>query len=132
MISIATPYLLYLGDADAEFGAKTAEGVLHWRPEQCLGQARRPGCTLDLRLNDLSFEEAVAQGAKSLLIGVTNRGGILPEHWVPDLTAALEAGLDIANGLHQRLVDIPLIRETAAKHGRKLHDVRHPPKNLPT
>ncbi|MEM6748096.1 MAG: DUF1611 domain-containing protein [Pseudomonadota bacterium] len=130
-MKIERPYLLYLGDAGAEFGAKTAAGVLFWRPEHCLAQSRLPGCAIDLGLPDMTFEDAVAQGARTLLIGVTNMGGFLPEHWVPDLVRALEAGLDIASGLHQRLSSFPAIAETAEQHGRRLHDVRHPGTDLP-
>jgi uncharacterized NAD-dependent epimerase/dehydratase family protein len=37
----------------------------------------------------------------------------------------LNAGLDVASGLHVKLGDIPAIKEAAAKNGRQLHDVRH-------
>ncbi|MEM9840037.1 MAG: DUF1611 domain-containing protein [Pseudomonadota bacterium] len=131
MPDIRLPYLLYLGDAGPEFGAKTAQGVLHWRPEVCLAQARLPGCAVDLRLKDLSFSEAVERGARTLLIGVTNRGGVLPQHWIPHLEEAVKAGLDIASGLHERLADVPELARAAADFGRQLHDVRHPPANLP-
>ena len=39
---------------------------------------------------------------------------------------ALELGLDLASGLHNRLIETPMIREAAAKHGCQLTDVRHP------
>lgn len=126
MNNVALPYLLFLGDATPEFGAKTAQGVLHWRPEACAAQWTLPGGSLELGLPEMAPKEAAAAGARTLLIGVTNRGGILPDHWVPSLKAALEAGLDIASGLHQRMVDIPVLAETASLLGRTLHDVRHP------
>jgi uncharacterized NAD-dependent epimerase/dehydratase family protein len=44
---------------------------------------------------------------------------------------ALEAGLDLAAGLHQRLVDIPEIAAKAKKLRRKLFDVRHPTEQFP-
>jgi uncharacterized NAD-dependent epimerase/dehydratase family protein len=59
-----------------------------------------------------------------MVVGVANAGGVLPEHWVTEIVAALGAGLDVATGLHKRLGAIPAIAEAAAKHGRKLHDVR--------
>ena len=36
-LSIAPPYLLFLGDATDELHAKTAQGLAHWRPKRCLG-----------------------------------------------------------------------------------------------
>jgi uncharacterized NAD-dependent epimerase/dehydratase family protein len=59
------------------------------------------------------------------VVGVVNAGGVLPEHWIPVIVAAIEAGLDVATGLHVRLADTPAIREAAARRGRKLFDVRH-------
>jgi uncharacterized NAD-dependent epimerase/dehydratase family protein len=60
-----------------------------------------------------------------MVIGVANAGGVLPGHWVAEIVAALEAGLDIASGLHARLGAVPEIAAAAEAHGRQLHDVRH-------
>jgi uncharacterized NAD-dependent epimerase/dehydratase family protein len=38
----------------------------------------------------------------------------------------MDLGMDVASGLHQRLVDIPEIKAHAEKLGRQLWDVRHP------
>lgn len=120
------PYLLFLGDVGDALAAKTAFGILHWRPDWCLGQLRLPGCRADLGLPDLGPGEAAARGARTMVVAVANSGGVLAEHWVPAVVEALEAGLDVASGLHQRLGDFPAIAEAAARHGRQLHDVRHP------
>lgn len=122
-MDIPTPYLLFLGDAPH---AKTARGVRDWRPELCVGQLRYPGSPLDMGLPDMTVTEAAAAGAKTLLIGAAPAGGMLPGRWVGDLVAALHAGLDIANGLHARLTDVPEIAATARALGRQLFDVRHP------
>jgi len=63
---------------------------------------------------------------KTVIVGVANRGGILSPDWIALLARALELGLDLASGLHQRLVDYPQLRETAQRLGRQLFDVRHP------
>lgn len=128
MRTIEGPYLLFLGEAGSaaqDVGAKTAEGVHYWRPERCVGQNRFPGHTLDLGLPDMTPAEAAEAGAKTLIIGVANRGGRLNPGWTPTLIEALEAGLDLASGLHQKLSDNQQIAETAARLGRQLHDVRH-------
>lgn len=121
-MSVSPPYLLFLGDASH---AKTAQGVRYWRPDWCVGQVRYPGCPLDLDLPDMSFAAAVAAGAKSLLLGTAPPGGRLPEAWVADLVCALEAGLDIAGGLHTRLNAHPVLQPAAARLGRRLWDFRH-------
>ena len=124
-MQIATPYLMFLGDVPDRLAAKTAYGIKDWRPEWCVGQMRLPGCQADLEIPDLTLDAALAQGCKTLVIGVANAGGVLPEHWVCEIVAALDAGLDVASGLHARLGAVPAIAEAAARNGRQLHDVRH-------
>lgn len=125
-IMIHKPYLLFLGDVEDFLAAKTAAGIAHWRPDDCVGQRRLPGCRADLGLQDLDIEQALASGAKTVIVGVANSGGFLPDHWVEELERALAAGLDLASGLHQRLSDVPRLADLAARHGRRLHDVRQP------
>lgn len=125
---VAKPYLLFLGEAgsaETDVGAKTAEGVCFWRPDDCVGQQRLPGSNLSLGLADMTAAEAARAGAKTLIVGVANRGGRVSPSWTPYLLDALEAGLDLACGLHQKLADIPEIAEAAARLGRRIHDVRH-------
>jgi len=120
------PYLLFLGDVQDQLAAKTAHGLVDWRPERCLGQLRLPGCKADCRLPEMSVREAAAAGCRTMIVAVANSGGWLAEHWVPVIVEALEAGMDVASGLHQRLADIPAVAEAAARTGRELFDVRHP------
>ena len=124
-MQIATPYLMFLGDVPDQLAAKTAYGIKDWRPEWCVGQMRLPGCQADLEIPDLTLDEAVAKGCRTLVIGVANAGGVLPEHWVSEIVAALDAGLDVASGLHARLGAVPAIAQAAARNRRRLHDVRH-------
>ncbi len=123
-MEIAKPYLLFLGDVQDQLAAKTAQGVVDWRPEWCAGQLRLAGCKADTGLPDLTIAEAAAKGVKTMVVGVVNAGGVLPDHWIAAIVAALEAGLDVATGLHRRLGAIPEVAAAAEKHGRRLHDVR--------
>lgn len=123
-MDIAKPYLLFLGDVQDQLAAKTAMGVVDWRPEWCVGQFRLAGCKADTGLPDLTIKEAAAKGARTMVVGVANAGGVLPEHWITEIVAALDAGLDVATGLHKRLSSIPAIAEAAQRNNRKLHDVR--------
>jgi uncharacterized NAD-dependent epimerase/dehydratase family protein len=61
-----------------------------------------------------------------MVVGIVNVGGFISPTWIPELKRALEAGLDLAAGLHHRLADVAELRETAARTGRTLHDVRQP------
>lgn len=120
------PYLLFIGDVPHDLYAKTASGIRYWRSDACKAQLRFPGCGADLDLPDMSPEQAVLAGAKTLVIGVAPAGGALPEAWIDTLLDALRQGLDIASGLHTRLNDIPQLRKTAEKYGRSILDVRYP------
>ena len=120
------PYVLFVGDSPDQLAAKTALGVLQWRPDWCIGQIRLPGCRAELQLPELTPEAAATRGAGTLIVGVANAGGVIPESWVDVLARALQAGLDLASGLHDRLSDIPRLRDVSERLGRALHDVRHP------
>lgn len=129
-MEIAQPYLLFLGDAPDKIAAKTAQGIAHWRPDICRGQLRLPGCQTDLGLPDLTLEEAVEAGCRTLVVGIANRGGVIGEAWLVVLERALELGLDLAAGLHNRLADQPRLAAAAKANGRRLHDVRHPTRSF--
>lgn len=122
---VNAPYLMFLGDVPDQLAAKTAHGIVDWRRDWCLGQLRLPGCKADLDIPDLTIAEAAGKGAKTMIVGVANAGGVLPDHWTAKIVEAIEAGLDIASGLHTRLSSKPEIKAAAEKHGRQLLDVRH-------
>ena len=124
-MELARPYLLFIGDARDDLAAKTASGILDWRRDWCVGQLRLAGCNADLGIPDLDVAGAKARGARTMIVGVANAGGVLPESWTETIVAALDAGMDVASGLHARLASIPAIAEAAARTGRRLVDVRH-------
>ncbi|NVO57566.1 DUF1611 domain-containing protein [Rhodobacteraceae bacterium B1Z28] len=128
---IETPYLLFLGDAPDQLAAKVAVGIKDWRPENAVGQYRMEGCRADLGLTDMSLTEAREAGAKTLVIGVANRGGVISQEWKKVLVMALEEGFDLASGLHNLLRDEPDLVAVAEATGRSLHDVRVPEVDYP-
>lgn len=129
-MTIAHPYLMFLGEAADQLAAKTAQGIVHWRPDWCLGQLRLPGCNADLKIPDMTLEQAKVAGVKTVIVGVANRGGKIGGSWTATLVHALELGMDLASGLHRRLSDIPEVSETARRLGRQLFDVRHPTRDF--
>ena len=128
---IQTPYLLFLGDAPDPLAAKVAQGIRDWRPDFAIGQFRMEGCKADMRLPDMTLEEAKAAGAQTLVIGVANRGGVISAEWKKVLVAALEEGFDLASGLHNLLRDEEDLAAVARATGRTLHDVRVPTVRYP-
>ncbi len=125
------PYLLFLGDAPDRLAVKVAQGIRDWRPEDVVGQFRMAGCAADLQIPDLTIEEACGAGAQTMVIGVANRGGVIPDSWKAMLERALAAGMDLASGLHSHLNDDPRIASAARRSGCALHDVRRPPVDYP-
>jgi uncharacterized NAD-dependent epimerase/dehydratase family protein len=128
---IETPYLLFLGDAPDQLAAKVAQGIRDWRPDNALGQFRMEGCKADVRLPDMDLAAAKAAGAKTLVIGVANRGGVISGAWKKVLVQALEEGFDLASGLHNLLRDEADLVAVAKATGRSLHDVRVPSVQYP-
>ena len=130
-MNIQKPYLLFLGDAHDQLAAKVAEGIKQWHPEYCVGQYRMANCHANCQLPDMDIDAAVKAGAKTLVVGVANRGGIISKEWISILSHALESGLDLAAGLHNKLADVPELKALADRLGRSLFDVRHPTQQYP-
>lgn len=121
------PFLLYLGNAPDDLSAKTARGLVQFRPEWCVGQLRGPACKTSVHVPDMDVVQARAAGANTMIVGVANAGGRLGDESVADIVAALDAGLNVASGLHERLTSHPAIVEAAQRNGRHLFDARTPP-----
>lgn len=130
MNTLPSPYLLFLGDATVPAYAKTAFGLRDWAGERCLGEFAALSTTITTGLPRLSPAAAYARGARAAVIGVAVEGGQVASGWIPPLVAALEAGLDLISGMHQRLGDVPALAAAAARTGRRLIDVRVPPTEL--
>lgn len=130
-LQLPHPYLLFLGDTTEPGYAKTAFGLADWAPERCIGEWSCAGATVSTGLARLAPREAQARGARALVIGVANVGGQISERWLPALIEALEAGLDIVSGMHSKLAETPALRAVAERCGRRLIDVRTPPRVIP-
>ena len=130
-ISLEAPYLLYLGDCPDLHHAKTGAGIAHWRPERCAGQMRLPECPVDLGLPEMSVQDAIDAGVRTVVVGVAPMGGRIPEKWLPVLCEFAEAGINIAAGLHTKLKSLPALVAAAEKGKSTLTDVRVPPPDLP-
>jgi len=130
-VQLEAPYLIFLGDVGDDGHAKTGFGVLHWRADRCAGQMRLPECNVDLGLAEMDVVQAVAAGIRTAVIGVAPTGGQIVQAWVPPLVDLARAGIDIASGMHSRLIDMPELVDAADESGARLIDIRVPPKDLP-
>jgi uncharacterized NAD-dependent epimerase/dehydratase family protein len=130
-LELPQPYLLFLGDATQEPFAKTAFGLRDWARERCVGEYALAAATITTGLLRLSPREAFTKGARALVIGAAPVGGALSASWIPALSEALEAGLDLVSGMHALLSETPELALIAKRLGRRLIDVRVPPQNCP-
>ena len=114
--------------------AKTARGVMRYRRESVVAMldSKRAGETDDGVPIVGSVEDALPYTPDTALVGVVTQGGHFPGDWQELLKTCVSHGLDLENGLHVRLHDIPGLPELAAQHGVELRDLREPPPDLST
>ncbi|HET8567555.1 MAG TPA: DUF1611 domain-containing protein [Candidatus Limnocylindria bacterium] len=78
-----------------------------------------------------TLAEARARGASVLLIGTAAAGGRIPDQYRPILSEALRDGIEVWNGLHERVADDPSLAEAARAGGARIRELREPPRDLP-
>lgn len=125
-MQIASPYLLFIGDATDQLSIKMARGAADWRPELCVGEYSVKGCTVTTGIEKMDISQAAQKGAKSFVLGFANSGGVLDRKWLPYILEALEQGMDIVSGLHDKLSDFPELVAKAEQSQQQLLDIRHP------
>jgi uncharacterized NAD-dependent epimerase/dehydratase family protein len=114
--------------------AKTARGVMRYRRDDVVAMldSKRAGESEDGVPIVGTVDEALAFEPNTALVGVVTQGGRFPGDWQELLKSCVSHGLDLENGLHVRLRDIPGLTELAAEHGAELRDLREPPPGLST
>src|SRR5437870_6111516 len=119
--------------------AKTAIGILRYAPfpvvavvdstragkdaADCVGVGRGVPIVA-------SVEEAAALGARALVIGTAAAGGRIPDSYRPALAWALASGLEVWNGLHERVLADPALADAARRGGGSVRELREPPIDL--
>jgi uncharacterized NAD-dependent epimerase/dehydratase family protein len=114
--------------------AKTARGVMRYRRDSVVAMldTKRAGETDDGVPIVGSVNDALCFNPNTALVGVVTQGGQFPGDWQDLLKSCVAKGLDLENGLHVRLHDIPGLLELAERHGVELRDLREPPSDLST
>jgi D-glutamate N-acetyltransferase len=118
---------------DPHYG-KTLRGVMRYRRESVVAilDTQRAGESKDGVPIVADVEEGVRYQPDTALVGVVTQGGHFPGDWQELLKSCVTHGLDLENGLHVRLHDIPGLPELAREHGVELRDLREPPVDLST
>jgi len=78
-----------------------------------------------------SVEDALARGATVLLIGTAAAGGRIPDGYRSALARALDRGVEVWNGLHERVLSDPELAAAAKRGNAKVRELREPPADLP-
>lgn len=78
-----------------------------------------------------NVEDAFARGATVLLIGTAAAGGRIPDGYRSALARALEHGIEVWNGLHERVLADPKLAAAAKRGGATVRELREPPADLP-
>jgi uncharacterized NAD-dependent epimerase/dehydratase family protein len=130
--------------AHGQFGSrsgKTAHGVIAYSDEPTVavidrsqsGQAVRdvlPALACDAPIVS-SLADALPYDPTALLIGIAPPGGDVPPEWRAEIVAALEAGLDVVNGLHVPFGQDQGFLGAASRGGARIWDVRESPPEIP-
>jgi D-glutamate N-acetyltransferase len=118
---------------DVHYG-KTLRGVMRYRRESVVAilDTQRAGESDDGVPIVATVEDGMRYGPDTALVGVVTQGGHFPGDWQELLKSCVAHGLDLENGLHVRLHDIPGLPELAGQHGVELRDLREPPSDLST
>jgi uncharacterized NAD-dependent epimerase/dehydratase family protein len=118
---------------DPHYG-KTLRGVMRYRRESVVAilDTQRAGESDDGVPIVADVDEGRKYGPDTALVGVVTQGGHFPGDWQELLKSCVRHGLDLENGLHVRLHDIPGLPELAREHGVELRDLREPPTDLST
>jgi uncharacterized NAD-dependent epimerase/dehydratase family protein len=134
--SVSEKKYLILAEAfshDPHYG-KTLRGVMRYRRESVVAilDTQRAGQSDDGVPIVADADEAMQYEPDTALVGVVTQGGHFPGDWQELLKSCVRHGLDVENGLHVRLHDIPGLPELAREHGVELRDLREPPGDLST
>ena len=135
------PRFLIIADGDfSPMTSKTANSVIRYLPERTVAvlDRQQAGMTVQQVLGFggnipvvASMKEGLALRPDAVLVGIAPQGGRLPEEWRGWLAEALDGGCDLWSGLHTFLSDDPVLAAKAKAGGRKILDLRKPPRDLP-
>jgi len=120
--------------------AKTAIGVLRYAPYPVVAviDPERAGDDAAAHVGTgagvpvvSTLDEALARGADVVLIGTAAAGGRIPDAYRPYIADALRRGIEVWNGLHERVLADPALRAAVEAGRARVRELREPPGDLP-
>ncbi|MBS1726977.1 MAG: DUF1611 domain-containing protein [Armatimonadetes bacterium] len=135
MIDPSVPLAIYLEGALGLDIGKMGYGILRYSPNPvaCVIDSAHAGQSVTDVVGSprnapvvATLDEAIALGAKALVLGTAPPGGLIPAEWRPIIAQAVANGLSILNGLHEALA--PQFPNLAS--GQVVWDIRQEPPNL--
>ena len=147
MLSASAPLVLLLHGGLDNLSGKTGLALLRYRPGPILAvvDPAHAGADLEALTGIRRAVPIVASMAEALpllgpqgqgseravaVVGLAPSGGILPAEMGGDLLLALQAGLNLASGLHSRLGDDPALAAACRAPGQWIWDLRQEPPGL--
>ena len=115
---------------------KTGNMLIRYRPQEvcCVIDPMKSGKTAQDVLGYggkipvvSNFNEARDYSPNAMVIGSSTQGGRINEQYRKEITAAINYGCDIYNGMHQFLNDDPELATLAKKETVTINDIRCPP-----
>ncbi len=147
MLSASAPLVLLLHGGLDNLSGKTGLALLRYRPGpiRAVIDPAHAGADLEVVTGIRRSVPIVASMAEALpllgspdqgadrpvaVVGLAPSGGLLPAAMAGDLRLALEAGLNLASGLHSRLGDDPALAGACRAPGQWIWDLRQEPPGL--
>ena len=129
---------LLMHEGTRSLRGKTGLSILRYSPNpvvavvdyQCAGEDLPALTGIDRQVPIVtSTAEALVFNPTVLMIGIAPSGGALPPVWLQEISQAVEAGINIVNGLHSPLAKHPHLKKHL-RPGQWIWDVRQEPPNL--
>ena len=126
VLDLPHPYLLFLGDTTEKGYAKTAFGLRDWARDRCVGEWSCAGATVT-RICAIDAEGGTRARARwSSASPIRAASSAI----IDTLARSAQSGVDLIHSGMHAAGNVPQLKRPRS-HGRRLIDVRTPPKNIP-
>ncbi len=142
MLTVKNKVIIYAQDSFGGENAKTGIGFISYGLCETVAVVDRKLAGQTVKnvigyLNPIPIFKSVEEAKNSfpqadvLLIGIAPSGGRFPPDWLDDIKRAIDLKLNIVNGLHDFLCNIPEVKSLSEKNKVYIWDVRKPRNDYP-